>query len=194
MSLENAAEAVRACTRCALCETRTNAVPGLGSGGSGVMFVGEAPGRSEDLRGRPFVGQAGRILTEALRAAGVSRDDVYITNTVKCRPPNNRVPRQSERDACREHLEAEIRILRPLVVCVMGNTAFGSLLGGAGITEKRGSMVRRDGMLYYPTVHPAAVIYNPSLAGVLEGDIRRLFGVVKRIRAGEMVDAPEYTP
>ena len=193
VSLEDVAADVRTCTRCGLCEGRTNAVPGLGGGASGVMFVGEAPGRSEDLRGRPFVGQAGRILGEALRAVGISRDDVYITNTVKCRPPNNRVPRQSERDACRMHLDAEIRTLRPLVVCVMGNTAFGSLLGGAGITEKRGCLVRRDGILYYPTIHPAAVIYNRSLTGVLEDDLKRLFGIVGRIRAGEAVDAPEHT-
>lgn len=159
----------------------------------GVMFVGEAPGRSEDLRGRPFVGQAGRILTDALRAVGVSRDDVYITNTVKCRPPNNRVPKKPEKEACRAYLDDEIRILKPLVVCVMGNTAFGSLLGGAGITKKNGSVVRRDGILYYPTVHPAAVIYNRSLTGVLEGDLRTLFELVGRIRAGEQVDAPEYT-
>ncbi len=191
--LEGVAEAVRGCTRCGLCETRTNAVPGLGGGRSGVMFVGEAPGRSEDLRGRPFVGRAGRILTEALRAAGVSRDDVYITNTVKCRPPNNRVPRKSERQACRAHLEEEIRLLRPLVVCVMGNTAFGSLLGGSGITERRRELVRRDGVLYYPTVHPAAAMYKPALAGVLEGDIRHLFGIVRRIKEGEQVDATEHT-
>ena len=193
MSLEEIARLVRACERCDLCKTRTHAVPGLGSGRAGVMFVGEAPGRSEDLRGRPFVGQAGRILNEALQSAGVSRDDVYITNTVKCRPPNNRVPHASERDACGNYLDEEISILRPLVVCVMGNTAFGSLLGGSGITRSRGCIIRRKGMLYYPTVHPAAVIYNRDLDGVLRDDIVDLFGLVGRIRDGESVDAIEYT-
>ena len=179
--------AVRECIRCSLCETRTNAVPGAGSGKLGVMFVGEAPGRSEDLRGRPFVGKAGKILTKALEDAGVSRESVYITNTVKCRPPQNRVPRQSERDACRAHLDAEISALEPTIICIMGNTAYGSILGGAGITDKRGRIIERDGRIYFPTIHPAAVIYNPDLAAVLAADIKKLFGVLGEIRAGRKV-------
>lgn len=185
--MEDAWAAVRECTRCGLCDTRTNAVPGIGSGESGVMFVGEAPGRSEDLRGRPFVGRAGRVLTQVLDEAGVSRESVYITNTVKCRPPQNRVPNQAERDACRPHLDAEISMIKPDIICIMGNTAYRSILGGAGITDKRGSVVRKDGMFYFLTVHPAAVIYNPGLAGVLAADIKRLFEVQKEIRAGREV-------
>lgn len=179
--------AVRECVRCSLCETRTNAVPGAGSGKSGVMFVGEAPGRSEDLRGRPFVGRAGKILTKALEDAGVSRESVYITNTVKCRPPQNRVPRQSERDACRAHLDAEIGALEPAIICIMGNTAYGSVLGGTGITDKRGRVIERDGRIYFPTIHPAAVIYNPDLADVLAADIKKLFDILDRIRSGKEV-------
>ena len=185
--MEAARAAVRECTRCSLCDTRTNAVPGIGSGESGVMFVGEAPGRSEDLRGRPFVGRAGKVLTRVLEEAGISRESVYITNTVKCRPPQNRVPNQSERDACRAHLDAEISMIKPDIICIMGNTAYGSILGGAGKTDKRGSVVRKDGMFYFLTVHPAAVIYTPDLAGVLATDIKRLFEVQREIRAGREV-------
>lgn len=178
---------VSGCTRCRLSEHRTNAVPGIGSAESGVVFVGEAPGRNEDFRGRPFVGKAGQILNEALRNAKVARDSVYITNTVKCRPPKNRVPHQSERDACRSHLDAELRILRPLVICVLGNTAYGSILGGSEITKNRGRLIRRDNMLYFVTIHPAAAIYNPELVGVLEADIQHLFDIVKDIRDGKMI-------
>lgn len=193
MSLDAVAETVRECTLCSLCEGRINAVPGLGGSRSGVMFVGEAPGRSEDLRGRPFVGRAGSILTKALDAAGISRNDVYITNTVKCRPPDNRVPHKSERLACKPYLKEEIRLLNPLVVCILGNTAFGSLLGGSGITQRRRSLIKKDGILYYATVHPAAAMYRPSLAGVLQDDILYLFDMVQRIRDGERVDVSEYT-
>lgn len=181
-TLEDVAQAVSECTRCELCVGRTNAVPGIGSGKSGVIFVGEAPGRSEDLRGRPFVGQAGRILTDALEKAGISRRDVYITNAVKCRPPQNRAPRTGERASCRRYLEDEIRIIKPRIICVMGNTAMNSLLGGGGITDRRGTLVEQDGTLYFPTIHPAAVLYNPRLAGVLEEDIKKLFSI---LRGGE---------
>lgn len=176
-TLGEIAAAVRECTRCDLCKTRKNAVPGIGDARATVVFVGEAPGRNEDLRGRPFVGQAGRILTRALEEAGVSRESVYITNTVKCRPPKNRVPREAERRACRAYLDLEMQIIKPRVVCVMGNTAYGSLLGGTGITEKRGVPVERDGVVYFPTIHPAAVIYNSSLADVLVKDMKKLFEV-----------------
>lgn len=186
-SLSVIADRVRGCTKCALSEHRTNAVPGIGSAKSGVVFVGEAPGRSEDLRGRPFVGKAGQILNDALYHADISRDSVYITNTVKCRPPKNRVPRQSERDACRGHLDAELRILRPLVICILGNTAYNSILGGSEITKNRGRLIRRDDMLYFVTIHPAAAIYNPKLAGVLKEDIRHLFDIVRDIRENKMV-------
>lgn len=185
--LSAVATQVRECTRCQLSEHRTNAVPGIGGAVSGVVFVGEAPGRNEDFRGRPFVGKAGQILNEALRNAKVSRDSVYITNTVKCRPPKNRVPHQSERDACRSHLDAELRILRPLVICILGNTAYGSILGGSEITKNRGRLIRRDNILYFVTIHPAAAIYNPELVGVLKADIQHLFDIVKDIQAGKII-------
>lgn len=178
-SLDEVADAVSACTKCDLCQSRTNAVPGIGDKESKVLFVGEAPGRSEDLRGRPFVGRAGQILTEALEKAGVSRRDVYITNTVKCRPPKNRNPNKTERESCKDYLDAELRILKPRVICILGNVALKSLLGDDKITSKRGSIIQKDGMLYFPTIHPAAVLYNPQLAHTLEQDIKKLFDIIQ---------------
>lgn len=169
---------VKSCTACALSGTRTCAVPGRGAGSSGIMMVGEAPGRSEDAAGRPFVGPAGRILSAALQEAGIDEDSVYITNVVKCRPPGNRVPRQDEREACRRHLQDEMRALKPEIICVMGNTAFESLLGGRGITKKRGETFKVEGRTYFASLHPAAVIYNRSLEPVLRADMKALAAMI----------------
>ena len=159
---------------CSLCESRTNAVAGKGSPKSPIIFVGEAPGQMEDIRGEPFVGAAGRKLSSALSHAGISRDSVYITNVVKCRPPNNRFPSQNEIDSCRTHLESEIRIIKPKIVCIMGNAAYGSLLGGASITKMRGRTVEKAGQQYFLTIHPAAAIYRPELEDILKKDMAKL--------------------
>lgn len=174
MDLGEVRDRVVSCTACPLCSTRRNAVPGRGTGRSGIVLVGEAPGRSEDMSGRPFVGAAGRILSSALGRAGIKEEDCYITNVVKCRPPGNRVPRQAEREACRLYLDAELEALDPKIVCVMGNTAFESLLGGSGITKARGSRMELGGRAYFASLHPAAVIYNRSLEPVLYRDMERL--------------------
>jgi len=126
--LEGIKDEVTACLRCGLCSTRTNAVPGSGDVAAEIMFVGEAPGRREDMLGEPFVGAAGTRLSGALERAGLSRSKVYITNVVKCRPPDNRVPTATEREACSEYLRREIAAIRPRIICIMGNNAFGSVL------------------------------------------------------------------
>ena len=122
------------CTKCDLSKTRTNSVPGKGNFHSNVIFVGEAPGKNEDKKGEPFIGIAGKKLSIALEGAGISREEVYITNIVKCRPPKNRVPTTIERATCQEYLKQEIAIIKPKIICVLGNTAFNSLLGGSEIT------------------------------------------------------------
>ena len=165
------------CEKCELCRTRTNAVPGKGSASARIVFVGEAPGRNEDAAGEPFVGAAGRILDEALAGAGIARESVYITNTVKCRPPSNRVPTDAERAACAEYLASEIRLIAPRIVCIMGNTAYASILGGTGITRNRGRVVRHGNQDYFLSVHPAAVIYNASLGEALRSDMKTLAGL-----------------
>ena len=185
--LEAIRQNVIECTNCDLCKTRTNAVPGKGNFQSDVIFVGEAPGRNEDQRGEPFVGIAGKRLEQALGSAGIDRDSVYITNVVKCRPPNNRVPSVAERDTCKEYLQKEISIIKPKVICVLGNTAFNSVLGGAEITKFRGKVVRKDNQIYFLTVHPAATIYNQELIGVLESDIAKLFETIRELKNNRQV-------
>ncbi len=182
------------CTKCDLCKTRTNAVPGKGNFQSDVIFVGEAPGKNEDQNGEPFIGVAGKKLSVALEEAGISRDDVYITNIVKCRPPNNRVPTTNERDTCKEYLKQEIAIINPKLICILGNTAFNSILGGSEITKFRGKVVRKDNLLYFLTIHPAATIYNQKLIDVLKNDIVKLFDLIKDLKNNKevMIDI-EYT-
>jgi DNA polymerase len=192
--LQNVKENVIKCTKCDLCKTRINAVPGKGNFQSDVIFVGEAPGKNEDQKGEPFIGVAGKKLSVALEEAGISRDDVYITNIVKCRPPNNRVPTTNERDTCKEYLKQEIAIIKPKLICILGNTAFNSILGGSEITKFRGKVVRKDNLLYFLTIHPAATIYNQKLIDVLKNDIVKLFDLIKDLKNNKevMIDI-EYT-
>jgi len=192
--LETVKQNVIKCTKCDLCKTRTNAVPGKGNFQSDVIFVGEAPGRNEDKNGEPFIGVAGKKLSIALEEAGISRDDVYITNIVKCRPPNNRVPTNNERDTCKEYLNQEISIIKPEIICILGNTAFNSILGGSEITKFRGKVVRKDNLLYFLTIHPAATIYNQKLIDVLKNDIIKLFDLIKELKNNKEVTIDiEYT-
>jgi len=192
--LETVKQNVIKCTKCDLCKTRTNAVPGKGNFQSDVIFVGEAPGRNEDKNGEPFIGEAGKKLSIALEEAGISRDDVYITNIVKCRPPNNRVPSTSERNTCQEYLKQEISIIKPKLICILGNTAFNSILGGSEITKFRGKVVRKDNLLYFLTIHPAATIYNQKLIDVLKNDIIKLFDLIRELKNNKEVTVDiEYT-
>ena len=172
-------DAVVNCTRCDLCKTRTNAVPGKGNQNAKIVFVGEAPGRTEDLKGEPFVGSAGKKLSDALAKAGISRDSVYITNVVKCRPPDNRVPSESERAACRAYLDAEIDTIKPKIVCILGNTASNSILGQGEITKNHGKIIEKNGTKYFLTFHPAAIIYNQELALTFESDIATLGKIIQ---------------
>ena len=173
-SLEKIAADVRGCPLCKLSRSRKNAVPGEGQLSAKIMFIGEAPGRSEDEKGRPFVGAAGRILDELLKKAGIERSEVFITNIVKCRPPNNRVPKEDELIACRPYLDRQIALIKPKVICILGRTAYSSLLGGSSITANRGKIVERAGQKYFLTFHPAAVIYNKGLLSALEADLKKL--------------------
>jgi DNA polymerase len=170
------------CTKCDLCKTRTNSVPGKGNFHSDVIFVGEAPGKNEDEKGEPFIGIAGKKLSIALEEAGISREEVYITNIVKCRPPKNRVPTATERETCQDYLKQEISIIKPKIICILGNTAFNSLLGGSEIIKFRGKLVRKDNQLYFLTVHPAATIYNQELIKVLRDDIVKLFELITELK------------
>ena len=182
--LHNLRKTVISCDKCNLAKTRTNAVPGVGYHKSEIIFIGEAPGRNEDLKGEPFVGTAGKILSEALEYAGLSRNQVYITNVVKCRPPNNRQPNAQEIDSCNNYLLEELRLIHPKIICVLGNTAFGSLLNGNSITKNRGKIIKRNGQTYFVTVHPAASIYNQELRQVLKDDLKLLAEILDKIKKG----------
>jgi uracil-DNA glycosylase family 4 len=185
---------VTQCTKCELSKTRNNSVPGKGNFKSDVIFVGEAPGKNEDMKGEPFIGIAGKKLSIALENAGITRDDVYITNIVKCRPPKNRVPTTNERDTCQNYLKKEIEIIKPKIICILGNTAFNSLLDGKEIIKFRGKIVRKNNQLYFLTIHPAATIYNQKLIGVLKKDMKKLLKVIKELKSNKKVKIDiEYT-
>jgi uracil-DNA glycosylase len=178
--LTNLSLKIRGCTLCKLSRTRKNAVAGEGSCSVKVMLVGEAPGRQEDLEGKPFVGSSGRILDSALSNAGIKRSDVFITNVVKCRPPNNRRPQSNELIACMGHLERQISLVSPKIICILGSTAYRSLLGGKSIVADRGKIVEKGGKRYFLTVHPASTIYNRSLRSALENDLSILATEIRR--------------
>ena len=192
--LESIRQNVIECTKCELSKTRTKSVPGKGNFQSDVIFVGEAPGKNEDENGEPFIGIAGKKLSTALEEAGISREDVYITNIVKCRPPKNRVPNTIERNTCQEYLKKEISIIKPKIICILGNTAFKSLLGGSEIIKFRGKLVQKDNQLYFLTIHPAATIYNQELINVLKNDIVKLFHLITELNSAKKVQIDiDYT-
>jgi len=192
--LEEIKQQVIECTKCELSQTRNNSVAGKGNFKADVIFVGEAPGKNEDLKGEPFIGIAGKKLSIALESAGITREEVYITNIVKCRPPKNRVPTSIEKETCQNYLKKEIEIIKPKIICVLGNTAFGSLLNGKEITKFRGKIVSKNNQLYFLTVHPAATIYNQKLISVLKKDMKKLFKVIKELKNKKKIKIDiEYT-
>jgi DNA polymerase len=172
VGLEAERQRCRSCTACGLAATRTTVVYGEGNPLASLLIVGEGPGADEDRQGRPFVGQAGRLLDEILAELGLDRRAVYITNVVKCRPPHNRDPQPEEALACRPFLDAQLQRIRPRVVVCLGNVAARLLLGVADrITAIRGQPRRVDGRLVVPTVHPAYVLRNLRERGLLVADL-----------------------
>src|SRR5919205_1263186 len=173
------ATAVAHCTKCRLAETRTQVVFGVGNPDADLMFVGEAPGFHEDKQGEPFVGQAGKLLDRLLAGIGLERADVYIANTLKCRPPGNRDPNPDEKQACEPWLFRQIELIRPKVIATLGNHATKQLTGkDVGITRVHGREQEvtygAARLLLYPLYHPAAALYTPAMLRVLEEDFARL--------------------
>jgi DNA polymerase len=188
LSLAAYGDAVAACTRCVLAQTRTQVVFGSGSPTADLMFVGEAPGFHEDKQGVPFVGAAGQLLGKLLAGIGLSREHVYIANVLKCRPPGNRDPLPDEIEACEGHLFRQIELIRPKVVATLGNFSTKLLSGKPlGITRVHGQEqeVTLGGwrVLLYPLFHPAAALYTPRMLDVLEADFRRLPDLLGRVVA-----------
>jgi uracil-DNA glycosylase family 4 len=173
-SIEDIATVVRSCTKCGLAGTRTNAVPGEGADSPSILFIGEGPGANEDQQGRPFVGRAGKLLDELLGVVPLRRSDVYITNVVKCRPPENRDPLPEEVRACWPYLEAQIRLLNPKVIATLGRHAMNRFLPDTRISDQHGrATVWRD-IVVFPLYHPAAALRSSTLRQTLENDMRRL--------------------
>lgn len=174
------------CKKCPLWRTRTNAVPGEGSLNTDIMFIGEAPGRNEDLQGRPFVGAAGKLLTELISKIGLQRSEVYITNVVKCRPPGNRDPTPEEIKACSPYLDKQIQIIKPKIIITLGRHSTKYILSKANIkvnsiTKVHGKVFRLNiynmHIKVIPTYHPAAALYNPRIRSILENDF---VNIIKR--------------
>jgi len=162
-ALEPLRTAAEGCRRCALADTRTKVVFGVGDPGAELMFVGEAPGREEDRRGEPFVGAAGELLDRILAAMALTRDEVYIANVLKCRPPENRDPLPGEIEACRSYLEGQVEAIRPRVICTLGSFAARTLLGlNSPLGRLRGRVHVFRGIDVVPTYHPAALLRHPA--------------------------------
>jgi uracil-DNA glycosylase family 4 len=171
---------VRKCRRCLLHKTRTNVVFGAGSGKTRLVFVGEAPGRDEDIQGKPFVGRAGQLLTRIIEAAKLDRGDVYITNVVKCRPEGNRDPLPQEMELCSIYLAEQLEILKPKVICALGRFAAQALSGRKlPVAGYRNENLFYKGTRVIPTYHPAACLRNPSLKRLVWEDVQKLMHVWK---------------
>ncbi len=175
VALQALAAEVAVCSLCKLHAGRTQTVFGVGSPDADLVFIGEAPGRDEDLQGEPFVGRAGRLLTEILEAIGFRRDEVYICNILKCRPPQNRDPEREEVESCEPYLKRQLQILAPKVICCLGRVAAQTLLGTrATLTAMRESVHFYEGIPVLVTYHPAALLRNPHWKRPTWDDVRKL--------------------
>lgn len=160
---EELEQGIANCKKCKLCSNRTNIVLGEGNRNATIMLIGEGPGADEDREGIPFVGKAGKLMNQALIGIGKPREELYIANIVKCRPPNNRNPEQEEADACREYLLSQIQLVKPKIIVLLGSVALKNILGEEyGITAARGNWIEKDGIFYMPTWHPAALLRDES--------------------------------
>lgn len=172
------------CTRCKLAKTRTQVVFGVGNPKAALMFVGEAPGADEDEQGEPFVGRAGQLLTKLLKGAGLSREEVYIANILKCRPPKNRPPEPDEIAQCTPWLRKQLELIRPRIVCSLGNFALSFFLGAGGITRMRGKFVPKEEFLVFPTYHPSYLLRVPGEMSVAQADFKTLAEKYREIMKG----------
>ena len=182
MDLLQLSTSLRDCQRCQLSKGRTQVVFGTGNPKASIMFVGEAPGFYEDREGVPFVGAAGKLLTELLQSIGLERTDIYIANVIKCRPPNNRDPLPDEIDTCKPFLLQQIELIQPKLVCTLGNFATQTLLERkVGITKVRGQVIRLENFVVFPLLHPAAALHQGNLRVPLKEDFQKLKTVLEEM-------------
>jgi uracil-DNA glycosylase len=186
---------IRTCQKCVLAQGRTHAVPGEGPENAEILFVGEAPGFHEDRQGRPFVGAAGKFLEELLEKIGMTREQVYIANVAKCRPPGNRDPQPAEIEACRPYLDRQIELLRPKLIVTLGRFSMERYFPGASISRIHGQPKRVGNVIYYPMFHPAAALHQPRWRSLVEQDILKIPELLARLEdveeAGEEPAPPQ---
>ena len=193
--LQELHQRIASCPDCALCRTRTNAVPGEGPPDAEILFVGEGPGFHEDQQSRPFIGPAGKFLEELLASISLRRDQVFITNIVKCRPPNNRDPLPSEIEACQKYLKRQIELIRPKVIVSLGRIALAWFSPGDKISKAHGQVKVMDGIYFIPIYHPAAALHAGNMRKVIEEDFKKIPAVIDRAReAPPEQAAPEPEP
>lgn len=174
-SLERIREDIGDCKRCRLCQQRNTIVFGSGSSRAELVFIGEGPGRDEDIQGLPFVGRAGKLLTQMIEAMGLKRDDVYICNVVKCRPPENRAPEPDEMETCSPFLFRQLAVIKPKAIVCLGATAFQALYGAKqSISRLRGQWLEFRGIPMLATYHPAYLLRNPNAKGEVWEDLKKV--------------------
>ncbi len=188
------ADQVRGCPKCELCRTRTNAVPGEGNPRARVMLIGEGPGFYEDREGRPFVGNSGKFLNALLAKAGLAREDVFITNVVKCRPPGNRDPLPDEIAACAPYLEGQIAAIDPDVIVTLGRFSMARWFAGERISKIHGQAKRDGRRVIVPMYHPAAALHQSSLRGAIEEDFERLPKILAEMERSRQSEAARDAP
>ncbi len=167
-------EEIANCERCILSQARKNTVPGEGPEDAEIMFIGEGPGFHEDQQGRPFVGSAGRFLEELLEDIGLRREEVYICNVIKCRPPSNRDPLPEEIEACKPYLDRQIELLSPRMIVTLGRFSMERYFPGAKISHIHGQPRKVGGIIYYPMYHPAAALHQPKWRQVVKEDMSKI--------------------
>ena len=184
---------VRTCADCPLHAGRANAVPGEGPPDAEILFIGEGPGAQEDRQGRPFVGPAGNLLEDLLLSIGMTREQVYIANMVKCRPPNNRDPMPDEIAACAKYLERQIELIDPLLIVTLGRFAMARFLPGQSISRVRGRLRTVDGRRIFPIMHPAAGLRRQEMRAAIEADFARIPGLLDVLRVQVEPPSPAAT-
>jgi uracil-DNA glycosylase len=174
---------IESCDKCPLGKTRNKTVPGSGDPSADILFIGEAPGQKEDQQGVPFCGAAGKFLDQMLNSIGLNRDDVFIANTLKCRPPNNRDPEPGEKEACREYLDRQLQVIKPkLIVCLGGHSVSNFMPEAGGISKLHGKTIcRANGQTYLALYHPAAALHNGGLRKTLLEDFQKIPQIIKKI-------------
>lgn len=193
-SLEKISEEIEACKKCELSKNRTHSVPGEGNRKAEIFFVGEGPGKSEDLEGRPFVGAAGKFLDEMIESIDLERGDVFIGNVIKCRPPNNRDPNPEEVELCKEYLYRQIKVIKPKIICTLGRFSLGLFLPGHSISKIHGKPKRLvfetgdhplqelGSVVVLPLYHPAVALYRGNMRRLLKDDFKIIPKILKKLK------------